>query len=121
MIRRPPRSTRTDTLCPYTTLFRAAGRRLRDRRRLEHAAARRLKRSTGEPAPRWPGTARDLRLQQADQMDQEADAGPPGDRDEAEVGPAGEQRHGEDDEVRIAARRHQPAQAVDAIDRKNVV
>src|SRR3546814_16839224 len=26
MIRRPPRSTRTDTLCPYTTLFRAAYR-----------------------------------------------------------------------------------------------
>src|SRR3546814_2411061 len=26
MIRRPPRSTRTDTLCPYTTLFRS-GRR----------------------------------------------------------------------------------------------
>src|SRR3546814_3295173 len=25
MIRRPPRSTRTDTLFPYTTLFRAAG------------------------------------------------------------------------------------------------
>src|SRR3546814_15884783 len=24
MIRRPPRSTRTDTLCPYTTLFRAS-------------------------------------------------------------------------------------------------
>src|SRR3546814_16545797 len=24
MIRLPPRSTRTDTLCPYTTLFRAA-------------------------------------------------------------------------------------------------
>src|SRR3546814_3649194 len=24
MIRRPPRSTRTDTLCPYTTLFRNA-------------------------------------------------------------------------------------------------
>src|SRR3546814_13121640 len=24
MIRRPPVSTRTDTLCPYTTLFRAA-------------------------------------------------------------------------------------------------
>src|SRR3546814_5619349 len=23
MLRRPPRSTRTDTLCPYTTLFRA--------------------------------------------------------------------------------------------------
>src|SRR3546814_16377815 len=28
MIRRPPRSTRTDTLCPYTTLFRSH-RRLR--------------------------------------------------------------------------------------------
>src|SRR3546814_7063181 len=27
MIRRPPRSTRTDTLFPYTTLFRPCGRR----------------------------------------------------------------------------------------------
>src|SRR3546814_20086987 len=26
MIRRPPRSTRTDTLVPYTTLFRSPGR-----------------------------------------------------------------------------------------------
>src|SRR3546814_13229971 len=29
MIRRPPRSTRTDTLCPYTTLFRSVRRRPR--------------------------------------------------------------------------------------------
>src|SRR3546814_12887515 len=29
MIRRPPRSTRTDTLFPYTTLFRSAGDKLR--------------------------------------------------------------------------------------------
>src|SRR3546814_7581864 len=29
MIRRPPRSTRTDTLLPYTTLFRSAGGNLR--------------------------------------------------------------------------------------------
>src|SRR3546814_1544669 len=29
MIRRPPRSTRTDTLFPYTTLFRSAGAGLR--------------------------------------------------------------------------------------------
>src|SRR3546814_2371547 len=29
MIRRPPRSTRTDTLCPYTTLFRSASPLLR--------------------------------------------------------------------------------------------
>src|SRR3546814_13187847 len=28
MIRRPPRSTRTDTLCPYTTLFRSAFRQV---------------------------------------------------------------------------------------------
>src|SRR3546814_6742795 len=28
MIRRPPRSTRTDTLFPYTTLFRSAGARV---------------------------------------------------------------------------------------------
>src|SRR3546814_944657 len=31
MIRRPPRSTRTDTLFPYTTLFRS-GRRIGDHR-----------------------------------------------------------------------------------------
>src|SRR3546814_14715023 len=30
MIRRPPRSTRTDTLFPYTTLFRATRRRQND-------------------------------------------------------------------------------------------
>src|SRR3546814_12288018 len=29
MIRRPPSSTRTDTLCPYTTLFRSAALGLR--------------------------------------------------------------------------------------------
>src|SRR3546814_1954856 len=29
MIRRPPRSTRTDTLFPYTTLFRSPGARAR--------------------------------------------------------------------------------------------
>src|SRR3546814_9624215 len=28
MIRRPPRSTRTDTLFPYTTLFRSSGEHL---------------------------------------------------------------------------------------------
>src|SRR3546814_1204094 len=38
MIRRPPRSTRTDTLVPYTTLFRS---------RRNHAA--RSSRNTGKP------------------------------------------------------------------------
>src|SRR3546814_1422393 len=32
MIRRPPRSTRTDTLFPYTTLFRSLGHALRQAR-----------------------------------------------------------------------------------------
>src|SRR3546814_2163466 len=44
MIRRPPRSTRTDTLFPYTTLFRARG-----------AAARRRRKKSGSgrvPLPR---------------------------------------------------------------------
>src|SRR3546814_3435827 len=37
MIRRPPRSTRTDTLFPYTTLFRSPGvRRWKRRSRLKN-------------------------------------------------------------------------------------
>src|SRR3546814_5342402 len=52
MIRRPPRSTRTDTLFPYTTLFRSAlaqgGRAVRGRR-----GAR-----LGKPHRRRPGGAR---------------------------------------------------------------
>src|SRR3546814_3698952 len=52
MIRRPPRSTRTDTLFPYTTLFRSnrppagAARPVPDRREL--AAVR----QSGRPPPR---------------------------------------------------------------------
>src|SRR3546814_2570243 len=52
MIRRPPRSTRTDTLFPYTTLFRStlAGIALSRRRR---------RRSPSAPSPpRGAGTAR---------------------------------------------------------------
>src|SRR3546814_10433467 len=37
MIRRPPRSTRTDTLFPYTTLFRSTLRNARKRRGLTQA------------------------------------------------------------------------------------
>src|SRR3546814_9694761 len=47
MIRRPPRSTRTDTLFPYTTLFRSHRRRgdgqPRRRARLGRAARRRAR------------------------------------------------------------------------------
>src|SRR3546814_4763422 len=42
MIRRPPRSTRTDTLFPYTTLFRSVDRDRRGRRRVGRAIAREL-------------------------------------------------------------------------------
>src|SRR3546814_3539266 len=42
MIRRPPRSTRTDTLFPYTTLFRSVAGHLEPRiRRYTHSAVRR--------------------------------------------------------------------------------
>src|SRR3546814_18326694 len=80
MIRRPPRSTRTDTLFPYTTLFRstlsvAMGRRQqapqngaqRAPARLllgnglcgqqAHGAARRTLRSVGVVARRYPGAS----------------------------------------------------------------
>src|SRR3546814_15743377 len=39
MIRRPPRSTRTDTLFPYTALFRSGRMFLEATRRLGHAPA----------------------------------------------------------------------------------
>src|SRR3546814_18700377 len=42
MIRRPPRSTRTDTLFPCTTLFRSPLRRERYPRARHHTAHRRL-------------------------------------------------------------------------------
>src|SRR3546814_1358203 len=45
MLRRPPRSTRTDTLFPYTTLFRSGatvGIRDRARRHAEHVEADRV-------------------------------------------------------------------------------
>src|SRR3546814_10605627 len=61
MIRRPPRSTRTDTLFPYTTLFRSPGsgahlhtrrssRNYRDSRVRPHAAAQ----SITVPIPKPP-------------------------------------------------------------------
>src|SRR3546814_14405145 len=76
MIRRPPRSTRTDTLFPYTTLFRSRGKRAAsfiEEQRLraealaalgattrDHRAAT-LGRHTGAEAVR-AGTAQLLRL-----------------------------------------------------------
>src|SRR3546814_13495404 len=47
MIRRPPRSTRTDTLFPYTTLFRSQHERPEQQQRGAQAAARRAIRLGG--------------------------------------------------------------------------
>src|SRR3546814_12748211 len=49
MIRRPPRSTRTDTLFPYTTLFRSDGRL---------PAPRRDRRGAGADLPAVPRPGR---------------------------------------------------------------
>src|SRR3546814_16008379 len=58
MIRRPPRSTRTDTLFPYTTLFRsgrsAAGRRVRP----DRFRRRRARRDPRPPLPERPVSVR---------------------------------------------------------------
>src|SRR3546814_13682471 len=45
MIRRPPRSTRTDTLFPYTTLFRSALDRLPDGRTLDEKTVKAVTRA----------------------------------------------------------------------------
>src|SRR3546814_2968063 len=48
MIRRPPRSTRTDPLFPYTTLFRSAFRPCADLQRLELLLGNRLAGNVGD-------------------------------------------------------------------------
>src|SRR3546814_12511677 len=63
MIRRPPRSTRTDTLFPYTTLFRSvryAGCRspARPRRRAPPRECPRAGRQAGRPVVEFPGPGR---------------------------------------------------------------
>src|SRR3546814_13647010 len=54
MIRRPPRSTRTDTLLPYTTLFRSCRRRAgpTDRRGRPRLLLHRRAAHGGDPAAR---------------------------------------------------------------------
>src|SRR3546814_16528422 len=58
MIRRPPRSTRTDTLFPYTTLFRSgdAGEQRQD----DGIERQRLHSAAGERAPAPPGAQSQL-------------------------------------------------------------
>src|SRR3546814_5500037 len=65
MIRRPPRSTRTDTLFPYTTLFRSPVRlAVRCRIRDEHAVTVTHGRSiTTQPGPEQAAVVRDQRFE----------------------------------------------------------
>src|SRR3546814_5485994 len=53
MLRRPPRSTRTDTLFPYTTLFRS--RQKAERRLLEMEAQQTVERRLTDIAANLPG------------------------------------------------------------------
>src|SRR3546814_6831202 len=76
MRRCPPRSTRTDTLCPYTTLFRSrrrprpAGGGAAPRRPRHHlpplprhvALVLRVRPSRARPSRRGPGLAEDARV-----------------------------------------------------------
>src|SRR3546814_10841378 len=55
MIRRPPRSTRTDTLFPYTTLFRSVGQLLAEAHSTLMQADRPLSRAGSLPQGSWVG------------------------------------------------------------------
>src|SRR3546814_1849117 len=78
MIRRPPRSTRTDTLFPYTTLFRS---RLRQPDRLG-------RRRTAAARPGLPlGIRSDGQLRQPDRMRRRVDIADPRRRRDAQIQP----------------------------------
>src|SRR3546814_8940845 len=67
MIRGPPRSTRTDTLIPYTTLFRSGAGALRRRRCAFHGARRQRRagrrRGGRQRRARWPRMSDLLRVE----------------------------------------------------------
>src|SRR3546814_5867356 len=62
MIRRPPRSTRTDTLFPYTTLFRSTGHAQADAAPCGQGITRR---ATQASLHRQAGSARSIRAVRA--------------------------------------------------------
>src|SRR3546814_12463075 len=55
MIRRPPRSTRTDTLFPYTTLFRSNGIGIEGVGRLHRGHREKLEHMVGHHVPQRAG------------------------------------------------------------------
>src|SRR3546814_6053889 len=102
MIRRPPRSTRTDTLFPYTTLFRSSPARRGWRRRADREARPhqpRLEDGEGRQALRFRGARRRRRRQGPRRL--RPRQGPRGSRSDFE----GDRRGEEGDDPRSAARR----------------
>src|SRR3546814_9268970 len=94
MIRRPPRSTRTDTLFPYTTLFRshaiAIGAIAGDHRFRPPVAVQILVEIDRRGFRRWRvGAAKPLAATQHSAARLE-DGGPPGGRDDWNTGGLGE-------------------------------
>src|SRR3546814_18831080 len=85
MLRRPPRSTRTDTLFPYTTLFRSLREELGDRAEVERRGAEGLR------VGRQRHLA-DLNLAARAPGDDARRAGPPQPLDRAEADAAGDLR-----------------------------
>src|SRR3546814_3692021 len=83
MIRRPPRSTRTDTLFPYTTLFRSGRdrrvgqwpRHARRGRRGDRGATGRNRNRRHRPRPRAPTRRRARRNDGGDERKGAGDAG----------------------------------------------
>src|SRR3546814_12653055 len=74
MIRRPPRSTRTDTLFPYTTLFRSQGNRVPKDRHGDHGTDEWRCREIGAGASRSEVTQRMDEQHKADAVAQAAHA-----------------------------------------------
>src|SRR3546814_3511485 len=81
MIRRPPRSTRTDTLVPYTTLFRSDADAVHALERLDHVEHRIALTGAKVPdrqrfiAPGDRAQRRDMAVGEVDDMDIIAHAG----------------------------------------------
>src|SRR3546814_3983699 len=73
MIRRPPRSTRTDTLFPYTTLFRSVGiEQLIDVGILKPQRRQRIERLAGRQRPRQEDAVDSPRARPRDDVGQHA-------------------------------------------------
>src|SRR3546814_7302135 len=108
MIRRPPRSTRTDTLFPYTTLFRSGGGD--DEQRFQEFG--RLKQKTAEPDPAMRAIGR--LTDERDQREHESERRRPAKRKTKRPFPR-QHRHAEHDRKP----KHHPQQLPLEIDRKS--